>query len=400
MTSSGSPAQPSHTFQKTQTSSPISPQQPTLAFINPPSVPTTQQPKWPCIFCGNQQHYSPKCSMTREERFQKLRELQKCFKCLRNGHAAKDCSSTCGWCAQSHHRILCPNIWKPSPTSRNQQQGSTGGNTTPLGTGSGLSFASNSTGSFNPAAQTNFISSPGGFEFQESSNPFPPYSVVSMVSQNPVAVRKPLIELKAEGYQTALKCTFIKIFDPEMPQNEAEALVVFDDGSYGTFISTRLRKLLNLNCWGHRQLPLAVFNDPEIKITEAAECKVGFRLSNADLVLPATSVDYLTHKIPFVKAPKSACEFLNASPKWEIGVPEILIGSDFYYEFGLQPIAQHPQGFHLLQSNVGNVIGGRGLQKAQNQLEPCIPPSRHTLSVTSSWPETPKKAVLTCLMIS
>uniref|UniRef100_A0A915CS40 CCHC-type domain-containing protein n=1 Tax=Ditylenchus dipsaci TaxID=166011 RepID=A0A915CS40_9BILA len=121
-----------------QTSSSISPQQPTLAFINPPSVPTTQQPKWPCIFCQNQQHYSSKCSMTREERFKKLRELQKCFKCLRNGHAAKDCASTCGWCAQNHHRILCPNIWKPSPTSRNQQQGNTGGNTTPLGTGADI----------------------------------------------------------------------------------------------------------------------------------------------------------------------------------------------------------------------------------------------------------------------
>uniref|UniRef100_A0A914UH45 CCHC-type domain-containing protein n=1 Tax=Plectus sambesii TaxID=2011161 RepID=A0A914UH45_9BILA len=67
--------------------------------------------KLSCVFCKGE-HWNEKCQVnaTREMRLKKVAELNLCFKCLRTGHGAAQCTYNrpCFYCKENHNSALCP----------------------------------------------------------------------------------------------------------------------------------------------------------------------------------------------------------------------------------------------------------------------------------------------------
>lgn len=81
----------------------------------------TPQSNRPCIFCNSVQHKSKECptamQWTTEERSQKVREANVCFRCLFGGHRSKFCKvkTVCEKCSERHVTIMCRMVQQPDP---------------------------------------------------------------------------------------------------------------------------------------------------------------------------------------------------------------------------------------------------------------------------------------------
>ena len=68
----------------------------------------SQGPRYPCIYCGQNDHQSADCAIvsTEVDRLTKLKNQGRCVKCCREGHTAKNCTTKlnpCYRCQQNHH---------------------------------------------------------------------------------------------------------------------------------------------------------------------------------------------------------------------------------------------------------------------------------------------------------
>lgn len=79
-------------------------------FINRPNF----EPKLPCLFCGQHGHFSSACTNypDRNARFTRLREMKRCFKCMKDDHMANNCPkpNKCSGCSGEHPKALCPSL--------------------------------------------------------------------------------------------------------------------------------------------------------------------------------------------------------------------------------------------------------------------------------------------------
>ena len=64
-----------------------------------------------CVFCNKKNHKSEKCfkflALDGQQRFDKLKELGVCFKCLNSGHISKKCKIKCAKCKGNHNVTMC-----------------------------------------------------------------------------------------------------------------------------------------------------------------------------------------------------------------------------------------------------------------------------------------------------
>ena len=64
-----------------------------------------------CVFCNKKNHKSEMCfkflALDGQQRFDKLRELGVCFKCLNSGHISKKCKIKCAKCKSNHIVTMC-----------------------------------------------------------------------------------------------------------------------------------------------------------------------------------------------------------------------------------------------------------------------------------------------------
>ncbi|PIC52963.1 hypothetical protein B9Z55_002856 [Caenorhabditis nigoni] len=67
---------------------------------------------YPCALCveDRMRHYPNDCRKysTLEERKQRAKDLRLCFRCLKTGHGAKNCTACCYHCKGGHHEAICP----------------------------------------------------------------------------------------------------------------------------------------------------------------------------------------------------------------------------------------------------------------------------------------------------
>ncbi|KAI1699994.1 gag protein [Ditylenchus destructor] len=84
-------------------------------------------PKTKCHFCNTELHWSEQCRAvtSQEERKKKLTEQKRCFLCLSDKHAIRQCQSNknCWHCKGRHNSAICS---KRSPDSSNSRQISSG----------------------------------------------------------------------------------------------------------------------------------------------------------------------------------------------------------------------------------------------------------------------------------
>lgn len=64
-----------------------------------------------CVFCNKKNHKSENCykflALEGQQRFDRLKELGVCFKCLNSGHMSKKCSAKCSKCQGDHIGSMC-----------------------------------------------------------------------------------------------------------------------------------------------------------------------------------------------------------------------------------------------------------------------------------------------------
>nr|CAD2203319.1 unnamed protein product [Meloidogyne enterolobii] len=86
------------------------------------------EPKLPCLFCNVFGHFSPSCTKYPDlySRRNKLRELRRCFSCMKEGHKSHQCRMPmkCSSCGGPHPRALCTHLLssKPQFTSKPPQR--------------------------------------------------------------------------------------------------------------------------------------------------------------------------------------------------------------------------------------------------------------------------------------
>ena len=99
---------------------PIYQPSPTSALLADSGKSNHQGP-W-CTYCKGS-HPSVKCNVVTDfsARRQLLRQKGKCFRCLRNGHLASQCSKECHFCGVGHHASICENSGKEKQSTTQER---------------------------------------------------------------------------------------------------------------------------------------------------------------------------------------------------------------------------------------------------------------------------------------
>ena len=75
------------------------------------AVSPTENPSYSCVFCNKKNHKSERCfkflALDGQQRFDKIKELGVCFKCLNSGHISKKCNFKCAKCKGNHNVTMC-----------------------------------------------------------------------------------------------------------------------------------------------------------------------------------------------------------------------------------------------------------------------------------------------------
>ena len=63
------------------------------------------------MFCSKRNHISEKCykflALDVQQRFDKIKELGVCFRCLHSGHLSRSCKAKCSKCQGDHNNTMC-----------------------------------------------------------------------------------------------------------------------------------------------------------------------------------------------------------------------------------------------------------------------------------------------------
>jgi hypothetical protein len=209
-------------------------------------------------------------------------------------------------------------------------------------------------------------------------------------TNNSSAFRKDLL---TDSPPVLFKCLRTQIFNPKLPDYSIEGILVFDDCSTHSYISSKSAKQLALSSTP-TSLNLGVFNNPNCTSTPSFFTEFGLKLTNGrTLVVKANTVDHMTqptHYIPFTpELLSSKSELINST---EIVSPIVLLGADYYYELEPTPIQRLPSGYTLIHTLLGPAIAGKPYgPNPPNPITHCEPQStnRITYFCMQSSPEPP-----------
>ena len=299
-------------------------------------VAVTPRPKPPvCSFCGGN-HFNSDCSKyasprTRRER---LRELGRCFVCLRAGHVVRNCPNSqrsCKTCGQKgHHRLLC--LKQKATTS------SASPATSPAPQGSNNSTRSSSTA---PPTAVNASSA-------------------SLSSSEEIVLQTALIE-----YPTG--------------SGNVTARILLDTGSHRSYISSDLVQRLGLVPIRKESLSVSTFGSTSTYETSADVVSLNLPLrGTASLPIELYSVPHLTNALQRSSLVTSDRRRLNGYAKGALADPppssgttvhhiDMLIGLDYYWDIVEGCHDTLPSGLRVLNSKLGFILCGKHTRQTQSK---------------------------------
>ena len=260
-----------------------------------------------CAFC-NEKHKHQHCKNVTsiEERKNKIKRNGMCFLCLRKGHTARDCKETysCFKCKNRHHVAICDKKNDSSSIPSNSQGTSTN----------------------NDNGSVNFTSNGNNVLLQTAR------AKVSSIDEK--------------------KCENLRI--------------LFDSGSQHSYISNEARKLLGLQTLSVQNLNLKVFggseNDKKLEqvqfaVKDASGTKniyVNAFVTEICKPLSGQTIEIAVNSYDHLKNLKLA----DKNPKNLDMKIDILIGSDFYWQFLTNDIVRGNGGPVAVRSALGYVLSG------------------------------------------
>ena len=293
-----------------------------------------------CAYC-NDPHYSASCVKFRtpQERKTILLKTGKCFNCLRANHKSHECDSTktCRYCNRKHHQSIC-------------EKG-----TTTLGPRT-VDRTSNNSQSGRQVEQSHTRDGP---------NSNPSNSTVQATTS-------------ARNHKTVLLQTAhaIALADPSGPP--VPVRILFDSGSQLSYVTERLQQQLHLKPMKFERLHLNTFGHVGYK---TQECAVVSLYLQGRQCTEATKISALTSPSICSSLPSTVRissyphlqDLLLADvcdkPKGEV---DVLIGSNYYWNFVTGDIVKSSEGPVAVDSKLGWLLSGPIDSRETNLSSTCL----------------------------
>ena len=299
-----------------------------------------------CCFC-QQPHPPAKCATVTqiEARKQILKRSGRCFRCLRKGHIGRECRSSikCSHCNGRHHASVCPR----EPLQQSSSNGSSQGNSIPTATTAALNVGqSNNT----VTSQTN----------KTSLNP----NATTFTNLTPTTAVLHVGVSKLVFLQTAQT----EVSNPMNPQLVAKVRVILDNGSQRSYITYRVKEMIDLMPENTQCLSIATFgvDKTENRICEAVTLVMKMK-HGLDQKIVAFVVPHICE--PIAPQPLNVCikdcehlsqlEFADSYDDSPLKI-DILIGSDYYWDLMMGEIQRGNTGPVAINTRLGWVLSGPG----------------------------------------
>ena len=258
-------------------------------------------------------------------RKQMLKRDNRCFVCLGKNHRPDQCEPTksCRRCRGKHHQSICPTS-KPLPNSKDDP----------------------------PPPQKTPTDPPKSNVVQDSSTQATP------VVNTATATSK-------ERREVLLQTVFTNVQSPD-GSKEIKARILLDSGSQRSYVTNSLKSKLNLNPVKTETLNLNTFGNKRLTKQKCDLVEVSLKGTNSYhsisvLCFPKicsplpTTIDISQY--PYLKDLEFAdCSVLNGhDTNSDI---DILIGSDYYFDFILENIVRGDGGLVAVESEFGWLVSG------------------------------------------
>ncbi|KAI1719988.1 putative peptidase (DUF1758) domain-containing protein [Ditylenchus destructor] len=334
------------------------------------NLPRSPRPNLPCLFCDSLEHYGDQCRMDLETRRQKLRESGRCFRCIHTGHTGNYCPNPvqCKYCLKSnHHPYLC--YKNPTATAMQTLKQKTAKNGIPNANDIPL-------GQYNPFAKTRTASTP---EIQKSSKHVR-FADENEVTENFPSSNSGMINTGLTAFAVpdkrlaVLKCSKFPVYTLHNSQNKSTATLFLDDGSTHSYITKKFSQKIGAILGSHCSLNLqAMTNSFPVNVQETKVCLDLRTYGQCEFQMLA--VEKIADAIPYIIPPSNPDEVTESGCVYQYSEPDILIGNDYYYDINPIPIRKLPNGYVLLDSKIGILIGGKGIPSNYLSMtsQLCIP---------------------------
>ena len=312
-----------------------------------------------CVYCSGN-HYSDQCDTykTGDSRRDRLMKLDRCLACLGPRHRATQCRSKrkCYYCKvenASHHQSIC-----------NKRQN-------PLNSAPHIQNTTN-------AAILRHFSEPQ-FSLMKNSNVENEVTAVTQTNASVYESKDSSFRGTMQGKPISLLLTASIKVRNESETLERNAFVFFDTGSQKTFITDELAESLQLSCVRKESLNICTFATDEIKRFTTRVVPFKMVLENGKTTRVFANVhNKLLSPIYVDDISEEDSAFLvkyiprfSFTQKVTTASPDILIGSDMFWDFVDEKIAQLPSGRYLISTKFGLLVTGRGM-KVQDKNDESI----------------------------
>ena len=321
----------------------------------------------PCCYC-NQLHLPSNCSVVSqvEARKQALRRSGRCFSCLRKGHLSRDCRSQgrCHTCKGRHHSSICSNpAERELDTCQTPQHPSTGNGAT-------LNVTNSPATQLNPDA--------------------PVYTATPPVNSSGPTVQPPAtLSLYADSNKTVLLQTAVaEVVNPRDPSRTLKVGIVFDGGSQKSYLTQRVKDILALPVNSKQYLSIAAFGSRKgrPKQCEVIRLIVRTKLGGGQelevfvvphICDPVTSQASVACSRMYGHLSQLDLEDVCLNETLEV---DLLIGSDFYWEFVTGETIRGDNGPVAINTTLGWVLSGpTGVAEKEESAVSLV--NAHTLRV-------------------
>lgn len=259
--------------------------------------------KLSCTFChGN--HWSDKCGVVSDPTARKehLRKNRLCFLCLRRGHDSRDCkkTKTCFYCKGFHNSSIC--------LQRDKKEDS----------------------------------------------PNVPYGSTTKTTSGHVQQNSCVL----------LQTADVTLRNSNNTSREVRVKMMLDSGSQRTYVSERVKNILNIPTKGTERLEISTFGNNQTSNQIASNIELSLISSNKQSIpIQALAVPFIC--LPVRNQPSEAAKGhfeklnLNYADSGLDNEIDLLVGSDYYWELVTGKIHQGKEaGLVAMETKVGWVLSG------------------------------------------
>ena len=290
-----------------------------------------------CCYCGRHGHFPEACRSVNNVDARKgvLRREGRCFTCLSKGHVSADCrgGQKCSKCKGRHHISICYKVASISHGGTDGIERSS--------SGQGYSSAEPTKSDHESRSQVS------GSGLNPTAPSFGPTTTMCTRSNQTVLLQM------AKAVEV----------NPDDTTRSMEIYIILDNGSQKSYITRRIKKLLRLRTLSKRPLSIMTFGASEEKRQVCETVKV--RLCNREgedqeVRLLAVPLICEPVQLPSTQFCIEKYDHLRRLELVELGdiEPDILIGSDHYWEFLTGEVIRGSEGPVAAHCTLGWILSG------------------------------------------